>query len=360
MMLLRQAHKIAQANTFKRSTAVYYRCTSSSRYFLFSSTPQQAQARSSFFFSTTTSSVNMSTTSPPTVHGLFHKDTSTMTYIVTDPVTSSTLIIDSVLDYDASSGRTSNTHNTSVTQYCNEHKLNVQYILESHVHADHLTGAKYLKSQYPNAQTGIGANVTQVQKTFAGIFNYTPDDLPTDGSQFDLLFKDGDTFPLGELTVEVVNTPGHTPACVCYIVKTSDGVPKAVFTGDTIFMPDFGTARCDFPGGSSEELYTSIKRLYQTLPDDTRVYVGHDYQPGGRELLFTSTIGEEKASNKQLKNGTSQEEFTVWRSERDEKLGMPKLLLPSIQVNLRNGEFPNVESNGVSYLKIPINLLGGK
>lgn len=298
----------------------------------------------------------MSTPASASVHGLFHKDTSTMTYIVSCPTTSSTLILDSVLDYDPSSGRTTNTHNEAVIQYCTQHNLNVQYILESHVHADHLTGAKYLKETYPQAQTGIGANVTQVQQTFSKIFNYnTDDDLKTDGSQFDVLFQDGDTFRLGELDVRVIYTPGHTPACVCYVVGKD-----AVFTGDTIFMPDFGTARCDFPGGSSSTLYTSIKRLYDTLPDDTRVYVGHDYQPGGRELLFQTTIGEEKRSNKQLKNDTSESDFAVWRSERDGQLGMPKLLLPSIQVNLRNGDFPKAESNGVSYLKIPINLLGGE
>ena len=238
-------------------------------------------------------------------------------------------------------------------EYCTEKKLNVEYILESHVHADHLTGAKYLQSQFPTAKTGIGANVTKVQEVFSEIFNYTSQDLKTDGSQFDVLFKDGDTFPLGELEVRVLNTPGHTPACVCYVVGKD-----AVFTGDTIFMPDFGTARCDFPGGSSSSLYTSIKRLYDELPDDTRVYVGHDYQPGGRELLFQTTIGEEKSTNKQLKGDTSEDEFATWRSERDGQLGMPKLLLPSIQVNLRGGEFPKAESNGVSYLKIPINFVG--
>lgn len=295
----------------------------------------------------------MASSSSAAVHGLFHKDTSTMTYIVSCPSTLSTLIIDSVLDYDSSSGRTTNSHNDAIIQYCTEQNLIVKYILESHVHADHLTGARYLKSKYPEAKTGIGANVTQVQQTFSKIFNYTEEDLKTDGSQFDVLFQDGDTFQLGELEVRVLNTPGHTPACVCYVVGKD-----AVFTGDTIFMPDFGTARCDFPGGSSSSLYTSIQRLYNELPDNTRVYVGHDYQPGGRELLFQTTIGEEKSTNKQLKGDTSEDDFATWRSERDGQLGMPKLLLPSIQVNLRNGEFPKAESNGVSYLKIPINFVG--
>lgn len=290
----------------------------------------------------------------PTVHGLFHKGTSTMTYIISDPATKQTIILDSVLDFDASSGRTSNAHGEAVVQYCSENELDVRYILESHVHADHLTGAKYLKEKYPTAKTGIGANVTKVQKEFSGIFNYTDTDLRTDGSQFDVLFKDGDTLQLGEVSGRVMNTPGHTPACVCYVLG------DAVFSGDTIFMPDFGTARCDFPGGSSSDLYTSVKRLYDELSDDTRVYVGHDYQPGGRELLFETTIGDEKKTNKQLKVDTSGEEFALWRSERDSQLGMPKLIVPALQVNLRNGEMPEPESNGVSYLKIPVNLLGGK
>lgn len=277
-----------------------------------------------------------------------------MTYIISDPGTKETIILDSVLDYDASSGRTSNTHNEAVVEYCTANELDVKYILESHVHADHLTGAKYLKEKYPNAKTGIGANVTKVQKVFSDIFNYTEDDLKTDGSQFDILFNDGDTFQLGDVSGRVMNTPGHTPACVCYVLG------DAVFSGDTIFMPDFGTARCDFPGGSSSDLYSSVRRLYDELSDDTRVYVGHDYQPGGRELLFQTTIGEEKTSNKQLKGDTSGEEFALWRSERDSQLGMPKLIVPALQVNLRNGGMPEPESNGVSYLKIPVNLLGGE
>jgi len=276
-----------------------------------------------------------------------------MTYIITDPATKQTIILDSVMDYDPSSGVTSNTHSDLVIDYCTEHELDVRYILESHVHADHLTGAKYLKEKYPEAKTGIGANVTKVQEVFAKLFNYSEEDLATDGSQFDVLFNDGDTYKLGEEDVRVIYTPGHTPACVCYVVGDS------VFTGDTIFMPDFGTARCDFPGGSSADLYTSIKRLYDELPEDTKVYVGHDYQPGGRDLLFESTIGEEKTNNKQLKADTSGDEFALWRSERDAQLGMPKLIIPSLQVNLRNGELPKAEDNGTVYLKIPINVLGG-
>lgn len=276
-----------------------------------------------------------------------------MTYIISDPSTSETIILDSVLDYDAASGRTSNAHNQAVVEYCTANNLNVKYIFESHVHADHLTGAKYLKEIYPMAKTGIGANVITVQKTFGKLFNFTELDLATDGSQFDILFQDGDTFSLGDIEGRVIYTPGHTPACVCYVLG------DAVFTGDTIFMPDFGTARCDFPGGSSTTLYVSVKRLYNELSDNTRVFVGHDYQPGGREILFQTTIGEEKTYNKQLKADTSGEEFALWRTERDGQLGMPNLIIPALQVNLRNGEMPQPELNGVSYLKIPINLLGG-
>lgn len=299
----------------------------------------------------------------PEVRGIFHEGTSTMTYVVSDPCTKETMILDSVLDYDASSGRTSNVHGEVVAGYCAEKGLDVRYIFESHVHADHLTGAKFLKEKYPDARTGIGSRVVEVQRTFSEIFNLDPvsDLFATDGSQFDLLFEDGDTFHLGTLDGRVLHTPGHTPACVSYVIGNDDDDIAAVvvFAGDTIFMPDFGTARCDFPGGSSADLYASVRRLYRELHDDTRVFVGHDYMPGGRELSFETTIGEEKRSNGQLNEETSGEEFARWRSERDGKLGMPKLIVPAMQVNLRGGEMPRPESNGVSYLKIPINLLGG-
>jgi glyoxylase-like metal-dependent hydrolase (beta-lactamase superfamily II) len=211
----------------------------------------------------------------------------------------------------------------------------------------------YLKGLYPDAKTGIGSRITEVQETFSSVFNLS--DLPADGSQFDVLFDDGDEFSLGSVACRVIHTPGHTPACVCYVMG------DAVFAGDTIFMPDFGTARCDFPSGSSADLYDSVTRgLYGTLDDGARVFVGHDYQPGGRELQFETTIGEEKRSNKQLNANTSKDEFVALRSERDGALGMPNLILPSLQVNLRGGRMPTPESNGVSYLKIPVNLIGRK
>lgn len=287
----------------------------------------------------------------PEVHCIYHKITSTCTYIVHDPTTRHAMIVDPVMDFDMASGRTSNEHNHEVASYCTKKTLVVDYILETHVHADHLTGAAYLKSKFPDARTGIGENVIAVQKLFKGIFNLE-DEFHTDGSQFDILLSDGQTFDLGESTVRTMHTPGHTPACVCYVVG------NAVFTGDTVFMPDMGTARCDFPGGSAETLYESVHRLYQDLPGDTRVFVGHDYQPGGRVLKYETTIGEEKASNKQLTAETSRDQFVKWRADRDATLGMPRLIIPALQINLRNGVMPPAESNGTVYLKVPLNILG--
>lgn len=273
-----------------------------------------------------------------------------MTYVVVDPDTSKAMIIDPVMDFNYSSGRTGNTHNDKVASFCEENSLDVVYICESHVHADHLTGGADLRKRFPGAKTGIGEHVTTVQTTFKGVFNLA-DEFTTDGSQFDHLFKDGETFKLGNIDGRILHTPGHTPACISYVIG------DAVFTGDSVFMPDMGTARCDFPGGSSEQLYNSIKKLYE-LPDETRVFVGHDYQPGGRELKYETTIGEEKAKNKQLTADTPKEQFVTWRSERDASLGMPKLIIPSLQVNLRNGDMPPPEDNGTVYLKLPINVLG--
>lgn len=290
--------------------------------------------------------------SNPEVHCLFHHGTSTCTYVVVDACTRKTMVIDSVMDFDMASGCTSNEHNEKVVALCQEKNLEVDYIVETHVHADHMTGASYLKDKFPNAKTGIGENVTKVQELFKGIFNLA-DEFHTDGSQFDMLFADRQTFGLGSLSGRVLYTPGHTPACVCFHIG------NVLFTGDSLFMPDFGTARCDFPGGSSDALYESICKLYQ-LPDNTRVFVGHDYAPGGREFAWESTIGEEKTKNKQLSADTSREQFVKWRSERDAQLGVPRLIVPSLQVNLRNGVLPSPESNGTVYLKLPINVLGAK
>jgi glyoxylase-like metal-dependent hydrolase (beta-lactamase superfamily II) len=287
---------------------------------------------------------------------MFHKDTFTCTYIVTEPSSKHTMILDPVMDFDLSSGTTSHAHDDAIVAYCNEHELIVDYILETHVHADHVTGANYLKSKFPNAKTGIGNHVCRVQSLFQTMFhwNHADDDFVPNGKQFDLLLEDEAKFVLGnQLPVKVMHSPGHTPACVCYVVGDT-----TVFTGDTLFMPDMGTARCDFPGGSVSDLYHSIQRLYKTLPNETRVFVGHDYGPNGRPIAWETTIGEEKQSNIQLKETTTLEEFTKFRTERDAKLQVPKLLVPSLQINLRNGALPPAESNGTVYLKLPLNVIG--
>ena len=293
--------------------------------------------------------------SSPQVDCFFHKDTNTCTYVVQDTSSNAAMIIDPVMDFDMASGRTSNTHNETVAAFCAEKKLDVQFIIETHVHADHLTGAKWLAQQFPSAKTAIGEHVQQVQALFQGVFNLKGehDNFQADGSQFDLLLKDGQEFTLGNMTVKILHTPGHTPACVCLVIG------DAVFTGDTLFMPDFGTARCDFPGGSVETLYASIQRLYAELPDATRVFVGHDYGPGGREIQWETTIGASKQTNKQIKEGVTLEEFGTFRRTRDAQLGAPKLLLPSLQINLRNGAMPPAEENGTVYLKLPLNVIGG-
>lgn len=293
----------------------------------------------------------------PKAYCLFHKDTSTCTYVVQENGSPHAMIIDPVMDFDMASASTKQTHNDSVVLFCEANGLQVDYIIETHVHADHLTGAQYLASKFPNAKTAIGEHVKEVQSLFQQVFNLDSkkDNFEPDGSQFDLLLKDNQEFVLGRnTTVKVLYTPGHTPACISLVVGDD-----AVFTGDTLFMPDFGTARCDFPGGSVEQMYQSIQRLY-SLPDSTRVFVGHDYAPGGRDFAWETTIGESKKMNKQLKAETTLEEFTTFRKERDAQLNAPRLIIPSLQVNLRNGAMPPAEDNGKVYLKVPMNVLGKK
>ncbi len=284
----------------------------------------------------------------PQVHGMFDPATWTVTYVVHNGPGSEAAIIDSVLDYDPKSGRTQHTSADKVVTYVRANGLKVQWILETHAHADHLSAAPYLRAQL-GGQIGIGGNITTVQKVFKGVFNLEPG-FKQDGSQFDHLFQEGETIPLGDLAGEVLFVPGHTPACAAY--RFGD----AVFVGDTLFMPDVGTARCDFPGGDAQKLYASTRKLL-SLPPETRLFMCHDYPPAERTVAFESTVAEQRAHNIHVHDGVSEDEFVAMRTKRDATLDMPTLILPSVQVNIRAGELPPKEDNGVAYLKIPLNAL---
>jgi len=286
--------------------------------------------------------------SSPVVHSLFDPATWTLTHIVHGGPGSAAAILDSVLDYDPKSGRTRTDSADQVIDYVKAHDLRVEWILETHAHADHLTAAPYLKAAL-GGRIGIGARITEVQKVFKDIFHLEPD-FQANGSQFDHLFADGDRFAIGEWTATVLGVPGHTPACVAYQIG------DAVFVGDTLFQPDVGSARCDFPGGDARALYASARRLL-ALPVDTRLFVCHDYPPGGRDMRAFCTVAEQRAGNIHLHDGIDEEAFVRLRTQRDATLEMPQLILPSVQVNVRAGELPPAEANGVSYLKIPINAL---
>lgn len=283
----------------------------------------------------------------PTVKEFFDKATWTLTYVVYDTVSKDALIIDPVWDYDPAASKMSTNSAEQVLEFVKQNKLNVHYILETHAHADHVSGSQILKQHLPQAKVGIGARITDVQKVFKKVFNLD-NNFNTDGSQFDLLLEENKTLEAGTLKVQTIYTPGHTPACASYVIG------DAVFTGDAIFMPDYGTGRCDFPAGSADDLYTSVHEKLYKLPDEMRVFVGHDYLPDGRELKFETTIGEEKQKNVQLKAETTREQFVDCRNARDKKLAAPRLLLPSVQVNIDAGHLPAVEENGARYLKIPI------
>jgi glyoxylase-like metal-dependent hydrolase (beta-lactamase superfamily II) len=283
--------------------------------------------------------------SEPRVSAFFDEATFTVTYVVDDPATRKAVVIDPVLDYDPASGRTTRASANRVLAFVAENGLDVEWILETHVHADHLTVAPYLKEKL-NARTAIGENVSAVQSTFKGIFNIP--DLDTDGRQFDRLFADGDVFKVGSIAARVLATPGHTPACVTY------SIGDAAFVGDTLFMPDFGSARCDFPGGNAPQLYDSIQKIFG-LPAETRLYMCHDYKaPGRDEFSWETSVREQRENNIHINDKVSKEQFVEMREGRDVQLGMPKLLLPSIQVNIRAGELPAAEDNDIRYLKIPI------
>ena len=284
----------------------------------------------------------------PLVQGIFDPATWTVTYVVYEAAGTACAIIDSVLDYDPKSGRTGTASADKVIDFVRSKGLQVAWILETHAHADHLSAAPYLKAQL-GGQTAIGAHITAVQKVFKGVFNLEPD-FAVDGRQFDHLLADGQRLPLGNLQIQTLSVPGHTPACMAYQVG------DAVFVGDTLFMPDVGSARCDFPGGDARTLYASVQKIL-SLPPQTRLFMCHDYPPEGRAVQFETTVAAQRAGNIHLNDGISEADFVQMRTARDAGLAMPVLILPAVQVNIRAGALPPAEANGVAYLKIPLNAL---
>ncbi len=289
------------------------------------------------------------------IEGFFDAATWTVSYLVLDRATMKCALIDSVLDYDPKSGRTDTASADRLIARVRELGAEVEWILETHVHADHLSAAPYLR-QALGGRLGIGDQITTVQKVFGALFNAGPE-FSRDGRQFDHLFRDDEAFHIGSLPARALHTPGHTPACMSFVVGEPDGgadAALAAFVGDTLFMPDYGTARCDFPGGDARTLYRSINKVL-SLPPETRLHMCHDYQPGGREVRFVSTVAEERAHNIHVRDGISEDAFVAMRQARDATLAMPTLILPSVQVNMRAGELPPPEDNGMRYLKIPLN-----
>jgi glyoxylase-like metal-dependent hydrolase (beta-lactamase superfamily II) len=286
------------------------------------------------------------------VEGLYDPSTSSISYILLDPITRRCAIIDSVLDFDPRSGRTSTFAADRLANRVAELGASVQWLLETHIHADHISAAQYLKQKL-GGQTAIGAGVKDVQHIFGCLFN-AHGDLAPDGSQFDRLLKDGDTLDIGVLRVRAMHTPGHTPACITYIAEHEETI--AAFIGDTLFMPDSGTARCDFPGGDAQTLYHSIGKILGLGPQST-LYVCHDYCPGGRPVKFATTVAEEREHNIHVGGEVDEACFIAMRNARDATLAMPVLMLPSVQINIRAGQMPAPESNGISYLKVPLNAL---
>ncbi|WP_339409061.1 MBL fold metallo-hydrolase [Pseudomonas sp. EA_35y_Pfl2_R5] len=285
----------------------------------------------------------------PLIQAFFDPDTSTYSYVVSDPATGQCAIIDSVLDYDAAAGRTATASADRLIAYVREHGLSVQWLLETHVHADHLSAAPYLKAAL-GGQLAIGGQIRVVQNTFGKLFN-AGGEFAVDGRQFDQLFHDEQAFQIGSLNARALHTPGHTPACMTYLIG------DAAFVGDTLFMPDYGTARCDFPGGDARVLYRSIARLF-ALPASTRLFMCHDYLAPGREQhRYQTTVAEQRANNVHVHQGIDEDAFVAMRQARDAGLGMPALMLPAVQVNMRAGHLPPAEDNGVRYLKVPLNAL---
>lgn len=280
------------------------------------------------------------------IEPFFDKDTWTLSYVVYDDDSKDAIVLDPVWDYDPASSTMSTNSIDHVFEFIKSKELQVHFILDTHAHADHVSGSQVLKQKIPTAKVGIGIHITKVQSVFKSVFHLHPE-FKVDGSQFDLLLEQGKTYHAGTLKVQVIYTPGHTPACSSYIIE------DAVFTGDTLFMPDYGTGRCDFPAGSASDLYDSVQKIYQ-LPDSMRVFTGHDYMPNGRNLRFESTIKEQKQNNIHINLKTTKNDFIAFRTQRDKTLSAPRLLLPSVQVNIDAGHLPKKEENGMRYLKIPV------
>ena len=283
----------------------------------------------------------------PSIAGFFDEATNTVSYVVHDPTTDEAAIIDSVLDFEVASGRTSNGSADRIIEYVTYNNLKVTWLIETHAHADHISAAPYLQERL-GGKLAIGRGIIRVQEVFGKLFN-AGTDFERDGSQFDKLFEDGETFRIGELEGIALHVPGHTPADMAFIVG------DAAFVGDTIFMPDFGTARADFPGGDAGQLFRSIRRLL-SLPDETRLFLCHDYKaPGRDEYAWETTVKQQREENVHVKDGVTEQDFVAMRTDRDKTLSMPKLIMPSVQVNIRGGRLPDPEENGVSYIKIPVN-----
>ncbi len=284
----------------------------------------------------------------PEVKAFFDDDSNTISYVVKDPASNACAVIDSVMDFDYAAGRTGFEGADEIIRYIEDNGLKLEWLIETHVHADHLSAAPYIQEKL-GGKIGVGANIKVVQDVFGKIFNEGTE-FQRDGSQFDALFEDGDTYTIGNMDVQVIHTPGHTPACMTHVVG------DAAFVGDTLFMPDGGSARADFPGGDAGTLYDSIQKIF-ALPDDTRLFMCHDYGPNGREIRWETSVAEEKAHNIHVGGGRTREEFIKFRTERDAQLDMPRLIIPSIQVNMRAGNMPEPADNGTVYLKTPINVL---
>ncbi len=287
-------------------------------------------------------------TQKPVVASFFDPGTNTISYVVSDPRSCACAVIDAVMDFDYAAGRTGFTSADKIIEYIETSGLKVEWLIETHAHADHLSAAPYLQEK-PGGKIGIGEHICKVQEVFGKIFNEGTE-FPRDGSQFDRLFKDGDTYTIGSLNAFAMYTPGHTPACMTHVIG------DAAFVGDTLFMPDGGTARADFPGGDARQLYRSIKKVL-SLPPEMRLFMCHDYGPNGRQIRWETTVAEERANNIHVRDGIGEDEFVEMRTARDKTLGMPKLIIPSIQVNIRGGHLPPPQADGKTFLKIPVNVL---